>query len=181
MPRLRTTTSLSLLALAIGAVGTGWLSTRTAVWPGTSPSALAASGRTRTAGPPQTAPAPSRARHHRVAPAIARQSDPAAAANSTADQAAPTLVPVSMPAPDTRYDRLRGHLDGSVLLQVTVDGGGRVRAAAVARSSGDPVLDAHALEVVDGWRFAVPADRPDGFTGELPMRFDTGTRLTRAP
>ncbi|MGB5938956.1 MAG: MBL fold metallo-hydrolase, partial [Rhodanobacter sp.] len=34
MLRLRTTTTLSLLALAIGVAGTGWLSTQTGAWPG---------------------------------------------------------------------------------------------------------------------------------------------------
>ena len=57
---------------------------------------------------------------------------------------------------------------------VSIDGSGRVTAASLAESSGDSVLDAHALASVRGWRFAVPADRPDGFSGELPMRFTSG-------
>lgn len=182
MLRLRTTTSLSLLALAIGVAGTDWLSTRTTVWPGTSSAALADLGRARAIRPLHAMATPPRARHHRQLPAIEPPGEmPTAPARVAADEVAPLLVPVSMPTTDMPYDRLRGHLDGTVLLRVTVDGDGRVRAAAIARSSGDPVLDAHALEVVGGWRFAVPDDRPDGFTGELPMRFDSGTRLTRAP
>ena len=54
--------------------------------------------------------------------------------------------------------------------------------AALAGSSGDPVLDAHALTIVRGWRFAVPSDHPDGFSGELPMRFTTaGRQLAQVP
>jgi protein TonB len=90
-------------------------------------------------------------------------------------------VPISTPAAATPYERLRGHLQGRVLLQLAVDGNGQVRQAAVARSSGDPVLDRHALQLVEGWRFAVPADHPDGVSGALPMRFDTGAGLARTP
>ncbi|MGB3382650.1 MAG: energy transducer TonB, partial [Rhodanobacter sp.] len=42
MLRLRTTTGLSVLALAIGIAGTGWLSTLTASWPD-APRGIAAS------------------------------------------------------------------------------------------------------------------------------------------
>ena len=92
------------------------------------------------------------------------------------------LVPIRAPADPTPYAALRGHLDGRVVLRLAIDGAGRVREAAVTRSSGDAVLDAHALATVGGWRFAVPAGHPDGFSGELPMRFDTGSaRLARAP
>jgi protein TonB len=58
-----------------------------------------------------------------------------------------------------------------VVLEVGTDGDGRVTDASVARSSGDPVLDAHALATVRHWRFAVPAGFPQGVHGELPMRF----------
>ncbi|MGN6237801.1 energy transducer TonB family protein, partial [Dyella sp.] len=88
----------------------------------------------------------------------------------------PELVPVSMPALSSRYAELEGHLDGSVVLTVRVDGDGRVLDAAVARSSGDAVLDAHARAVVAGWRFAVPPGYPRGFSGELPMRFGAANR-----
>jgi protein TonB len=67
---------------------------------------------------------------------------------------------------------MRGHLSGSLVLRVWVDGSGQVADAQVAASSGDPALDAHALTSVRRWRFAVPADKPDGITGELPVRFD---------
>jgi protein TonB len=63
-----------------------------------------------------------------------------------------------------------------------VDGSGRVSAASLSESSGDPVLDAHALRSVRGWRFAVPPDHPDGLSGELPMRFSSqGNRVAQLP
>jgi protein TonB len=71
------------------------------------------------------------------------------------------------------YDRLRGHLDGRVIMHISIDGTGRVTAASVAESSGDAVLDAHAVRSVRGWRFAVPPDHPDGLSGDLPMRFSS--------
>ncbi|MGB5940500.1 MAG: energy transducer TonB, partial [Rhodanobacter sp.] len=80
------------------------------------------------------------------------------------------------------WEELRGHLDGRVLLHVDIDGSGRVRAASLSESSGDPVLDAHALRSVRGWRFAVPSDHPDGLSGELPMRFTSrGDRVAQLP
>ena len=188
MPRLRTTSTFSLLALVIGVAGTGWLSTRTAVWPGTSPSALAAAAARQPGHAARPAPASGRGGYpHHASRATAWRGphvDPVTRREATASAAlapAPALIPVSTPAAATPYARLRGHLDGSVLLQVAVDGNGRVRQASVAHSSGDPVLDAHALNVVDGWRFAVPASYPDGFSGELPMRFETDTQLARTP
>ena len=79
-------------------------------------------------------------------------------------------MPVSQ---DAAYDSLRGHLDGRVIVHVSVDGGGHVSAASVAESSGDAVLDAHALRSVRGWRFAVPPEHPDGLSADLPMRFSS--------
>jgi protein TonB len=77
---------------------------------------------------------------------------------------------------------LRGHLDGRLVLRVGVDGSGRVLVASVAESSGDPILDEHALRSVRGWRFAVSGDHPDGISGELPMRFSAqGERLAQSP
>jgi protein TonB len=187
MPRLRTTTALSLLALIVGAAGTGWLSTRTELWPAASSAALAA------AKPPSTravqlasAQRPHAPRHPSARAVMRRAAwiSPSAwddQSVSAAPAAVSPLVPLSTPAIATPYERMRGHLEGSVLLLVTVDGHGRVRHAAIARSSGDPVLDAHALDLVKGWRFAVPADHPDGVSGELPMRFDTGAALARTP
>ena len=101
---------------------------------------------------------------------------PPVVAAAQAEEAAPPpeLVPLSMPDAPVSWSRMEGHLRGRVLLRVSIDGSGRVTAASLAESSGDSVLDAHALASVRGWRFAVPADHPDGFSGELPMRFTSG-------
>jgi protein TonB len=78
--------------------------------------------------------------------------------------------------------KLRGHLDGRVVVHVDTDGRGQVDRASLVESSGDPVLDEHALRSVRGWRFAVPADRPAGVSGELPMRFSSHENaIARAP
>jgi periplasmic protein TonB len=95
----------------------------------------------------------------------------------------PELVPLAMPSDTSQpWYKLRGHLDGRVLLRVDIDGAGQVRSASVSQSSGDPVLDEQALRSVRGWRFAVPPDRSDGLSGELPMRFSSqGDRIAQLP
>ncbi|MBT2144208.1 MULTISPECIES: energy transducer TonB [unclassified Rhodanobacter] len=184
MFRLRTTTTLSLLALAVGVAGTGWLSTLTTDWPGPPPRYAAA----RTASAPRAA-LPSPRRSHAPARVVRTTRVPAdlSAVDAGAAQAsvppAPELVPLAMPADTSQpWYKLRGHLDGRVLLRVDIDGAGQVRSASVSQSSGDPVLDEHALRSVHGWRFAVPPDRPDGLSGELPMRFSSqGDRIAQLP
>lgn len=182
MLRLRTTTALSLLALAVGVAGTGWLSTLTGVWSGPParytaqvdvPTAMRARAAPRRPhGPARVVPV------RRTLPVVAN--DEAQAAVSAP---APELVPLATPADTSQsWDELRGHLDGRVLLRVDIDGSGRVSAASLSESSGDPILDAHALRSVRGWRFAVPPDRPDGLSGELPMRFTSrGERVAQLP
>jgi protein TonB len=182
MPRLRTTASLSLLALLVGVGGTAWLSGQTAGWAGLP--AHAARWPVYRRAVAATAPIPAaRPRSHApwlaVQPTARRVREDAALA-----QAAPVeLVPVAMPSRPVPYQAMRRHLDGQVLLRLRVDGQGRVAAAAVAVSSGDAVLDAHALDTVRGWRFAVPPGHPEGVGGELPMRFTLGDdrRLAQAP
>jgi protein TonB len=177
MLRLRTTTTLSLLALAVGIGGTAWLSGQTAGWAGL---------------PAHAARWPTW--HHALAgrrshaPWLAvHRTQPRAASAMQAQAATPPppveLVPVAMPTPPVSYAAMRHHLAGQVLLHVQVDGAGRVIGASVARSSGDDVLDAHALSTVRGWRFAVPAGHAQGFSGDLPMRFTEGDarQLARAP
>ncbi|MFC5438241.1 energy transducer TonB [Rhodanobacter umsongensis] len=181
MLRLRTTTGLSMLALAIGIAGTGWLSTLTGDWQG--PPARFAAARSPA---PRALPSPRRShasvrvvRTSRVLPdLVAAQGDAQAS-----EPAASELVPLAMPGDISQsWEELRGHLDGRVLLHVGVDGNGRVSTASVSESSGDPVLDAHALRSVRGWRFAVPSDHPDGLSGILLMRFSSqGNRVAQLP
>ncbi|OOG49797.1 energy transducer TonB [Rhodanobacter sp. C01] len=175
MLRLRTTTGLSVLALTIGIVGTGWLSTLTGDWRGP-PLHHAVTHRVASAAHP--APSASRLRHRVVGMVQVYRAEAdgfrGIAEAQAASPAAPELVPLAMPDDSTqRWDVLRGHLDGRVVVHVDIDGNGRVDAASLVESSGDPVLDAHALRSVRGWRFAVPAGHPAGISGDLPMRFSS--------
>lgn len=160
MPRLRVTTALSLLALLIGTWGTHWLSGFTDGWVGPPPRP----------GAVVAVRAPRPALHRRShAPPRVLGAEPDAAAQA-APEPALALVPLETPAGPSSWAQLQGHLDGHVVLEIATDGEGRVTDAGVARSSGDPVLDAHALATVRRWRFAVPVGSP-GVHGELPMRF----------
>jgi protein TonB len=177
MLRLRTTMALSVLALAIGIAGTQWLSDQGAGDTVVSPVALA---NTRTRIVPhrhrsrpmaRLVPVPSES------PRVGRSFLATAVAHSAPAMTpapAPELIPLAMPSEHgTPYDELRGHLDGRVVVHVNVDGHGDVTRASVAQSSGDAVLDAHALRSVRGWRFAVPVDRPSGLSADLPMQFSS--------
>lgn len=177
MPRLRTTTALSLLILAGGTAGTIWLSTTsldTSPVPARSTSALTPAARIsppasrRVAAASSARPALRLSRSERAQPAVIAAS-------------APELVPLQM-SYDTSlpWDRLRGHLNGRVVAHVQVDGSGRVQAAWLVRTSGDHVLDDYALRSVRGWRFAVPAGAPGAFSGDLPMRFSSVAALPTA-
>ena len=177
MLRLRTTTTLSLLALAVGIGGTAWLSQQTAGWAGLPAHA---------ARWPTYRQAVARRRPRSHAPWLAVHRVAREATATVTVQAAPApveLVPVAMPARPVPYEAMRRHLQGQVLLHLRVDGQGNVVDAAVAASSGDAVLDAHALATVRDWRFAVPADHPDGISGDLPMRYTVGDdrQLAQAP
>lgn len=166
MPRLRVTGTLSLLALVIGAAGTQWLSDMTA-------------GR---ATPPETGPLLAAHPLHRhtthpkpvvmvARPRYIPAQDEVAATPVTPASATVTLVPIATPTSSVPTSRMEDHAVGNVVLQVTVDGQGQVTAASVAQTSGDNVLDANAMEIARHWRFAVPADHPQGLSGDLPMRF----------
>ena len=184
MLRLRTTTGLSVLALAIGIAGTGWLCTLTGDWRGP-PARHAGTPRVATAARPARSASPHRRGPASVMPAprpVMDGTDGIAVAQPVPPAAA-ELVPLAMPADTTqRWDALRGHLDGRVVVRVDIDGNGRVDATTLVESSGDPVLDAHALHSVRGWRFAVPADHPAGISGDLPMRFSSqGERIAQLP
>lgn len=181
MFRLRTTTALSLVALAAGVAGTYWLSGLNTGWAGPServagfaPAAPRFAVRAPVHEPVRARPRPVAHRAPRVAVAPRVELPPVVAAAQATETPPPELVPVSMPDAPVSWSRMEGHLSGRVLLHLAIDGSGHVADAAVAESSGDAVLDAHALTTVRGWRFAVPADHPDGFSGDLPMRFTSG-------
>jgi protein TonB len=180
MLRLRTTTALSALGLLIGVAGTGWLSTFTAGWHGSPQHDVAR----RMAAPVHRAVLARSSRWHGPVTVVTgpHRSRAVAAGNSGVEVPA-TLVPLSMP-PDTSipWDALRGHLDGRVLVHLALAGDGRVLAASLAASSGDAVLDGHALRSVRGWRFVVPPGHRDGVSGELPMVFASrGASIARVP
>ncbi|NII72168.1 protein TonB [Dyella sp. SG562] len=172
MFRLRTTTTLSLLALAVGVAGTAWLSEQTAGWKG--PERIAARRSAAPAVPahPRLAAVPRRPAHAvHLPPVDAEQAIAAPAAVDT-----PTLTPIEMPqAPSSIFSR-RVARAGLVVLHLSVDGQGHVTHATVDQSSGDPALDQEAVQTVQGWRFAVPADHPEGLSGNLPMRFAADDR-----
>lgn len=191
MLRLRITTGLSLLALVIGIAGTAELSTWTSGWQGPLPHVAAVHS---TSARPHK-PAAARRRVASMATSARRQlvsANPPRIGRGFVSfvrgapppvVAVPALVPLSMPADHSQpWDELRGHLDGRVMLHVRVDGNGWVSDAGIVESSGDAVLDEHALRGVRGWRFAVPADQPDGISGNLPMRFSShGDAIARVP
>lgn len=168
MFRLRTTTALSLLALAVGVAGTAWLSGLTAGWAG--PDRIAA--RTRAAA--VSSPAPRAQAVKPRVPSHAIHLPPVDVARASAEPAEPAttmLTPIEMPAAPASFFSRRVVREGSVVLHLSVDGQGRVIHAVVDQSSGDPALDQEAVQTVQRWRFAVPADHPEGVSGNLPMRF----------
>jgi protein TonB len=167
MPRLRVTAGLSLLALVIGVGGVQWLCDQTYTrvdWPVAVHRPLAAQWVRHAAVHPKRAP-----------PVVRPHDEPsqaeAVAAPVAASSGEPTLVPVATPAASLPTSQMEDHAVGNVVLHLTVDGQGEVTHAAVAQSSGDSVLDANALAIAQRWRFAVPADHPQGISGDLPLRF----------
>lgn len=180
MLRLRSTAALSVLGLLIGVAGTGWLSTFTAGWRGPPQRTVD----THRIAAPAPRPVARASRWHGAVTVVApwRRSHPPIGVRSGVG-APVALVPLSMPADTSMsWEALRGHLDGRVLVRLAIDGEGRVLRASLLGSSGDPVLDGHALRSVRGWRFEVPAGHRDGISGELPMVFASGgARMTRVP
>lgn len=182
MPRLRTTTGLSVLALLIGIAGTAGLSNLTSRWRQPSDRVAMVERTDATLRKPS-------ATHRGHAPVRVGQTrrlwrNPAIDRDGTAQaavvEASATLQPLATPDDTSQsWEQLRGHLDGQLIVQVQVDAQGLVSGASVVASSGDPILDQHALRSVRGWRFAVPAGHPDGVSGELPMRFSSQNHAVR--
>ena len=175
MLRLRTSAGLSLLALAIGIAGTGWLSTLTSrghEQPARSAAVEYHSVRANRTGQPTRQPGPvSVVMHRRHRSPLSSVSELSSAHVSSIESSA-ELIPLTTPSDNSQpWYQLQGHLDGRVVLHLTIDGNGRVITAALRESSGDPILDDHALRSVRQWRFAVPSSHPDGLSGDLPMRF----------
>ena len=171
MLALRTSTSLSALALVLGVAGTSWLTALTyerapmtrrlaEVTLPTAAPALVSKTVSRFAPSPTVDDKPP----VRVAPRVTR---PVAVATPAPEP----LVPVYMPSPRYPMSALRAHREGKVVLSVTVTPDGDVTSVTVGRSSGDDDLDRAAREAVREWRFAA-ADRPQRYTADLPVNFE---------
>jgi protein TonB len=180
MLRLRTSTSLSVVALAIGIAGTGWLSTLTSGWPEQPQTAhrmaaeLRSMARAQTHQPTQQRGPASVVMHRRHTPNPSTAGE-LASVQVDAIKSPIELIPLTTPSDNSQpWYQLQGHLDGRVVLHLTIDGDGRVITAVMRQSSGDRILDDHALRSVHHWRFAVPSDHPDGLSGDLSMRFASG-------
>ncbi|HBS61709.1 MAG TPA: energy transducer TonB, partial [Stenotrophomonas sp.] len=76
----------------------------------------------------------------------------AAAARAT-PAAAPSLRPVSTPAPRYPADALRSGTSGEVLVEITVGTDGSVTNARVLRANPARVFDREALNAVKRWKF----------------------------
>ncbi|MGE6333401.1 TonB family protein [Stenotrophomonas sp. NPDC077659] len=77
----------------------------------------------------------------------------ASAARAAAATAAPTLRPVSTPAPRYPAEALRSGTSGEVLMELTVGTDGSVTNARVLRATPSRVFDREALNAVKRWRF----------------------------
>ena len=77
----------------------------------------------------------------------------ASAARAAAATAAPTLRPVSTPAPRYPAEALRSSTSGEVLVEITVGTDGSVTSARVLRATPSRVFDREALNAVKRWRF----------------------------
>lgn len=179
MLTLRSSTSLSALALVMGIAGTSWLTALTyerapmtrrlaEVTLPTAAPALVSKTVSRIAPSPAVADAASRPRH-----AVARVPGPRVAPVRTTAPIPATepLVPVYMPSPRYPMSALRAGREGKVVLSVTVTPEGDVTSVTVGHSSGDIELDRAAEDAVRGWRFAA-ADRPSRYTADLPVNFE---------
>jgi periplasmic protein TonB len=173
MLRLRTTTTLSALVLVIGVIGTQWLSDQT----GSSIEPVVMHSAHRALAHRSVVPHVSHHPHSVSSVSIARAVRhvanpwPSVVARETSSSNAVTWVPISMPVSSLPYVQMRDHGAGHLVLHLVIDGQGQVAQVSLAQSSGDDVLDANALALARGWRFAVPMDHPQGFSGDLPLSF----------
>ncbi len=83
----------------------------------------------------------------------------ASAARQVAAAAAPTLRPVSTPAPRYPAEALRSGTSGEVLVEITVGTDGSVVSARVLRATSGRTFDREALNAVKRWRFE-PVNAP---------------------
>ncbi|HEY4294809.1 energy transducer TonB [Luteibacter sp.] len=184
MAALRSSTSLSALALLLGIAGTSWLTALTyerapktrglaeVTLPTAAPALVS---RTVSSVAPSRGAMVPRAASRIVAEAAPTQSRSKAAAAPAPTPTPAELVPVYMPSPRYPIAALRAQREGRVVLSVTVTPDGDVTRVSVGRSSGDESLDRAAEEAVRGWRFAAADDRPARYTADLPVNF----QLTR--
>ena len=163
MLRLRTTATLSVLVLA-GAVGMAWWMS---AWPRMHDRATEAAVAAR---------ASERHRHEKPSrpQARRRQSTPRHAVIQSAVANPPSPpAPVYAPSPAYPMEALREQRGGVVTLRVRVDGHGAVTGVSVAKSSGDPHLDASARETMQQWRFQPPSGG-EPTTFDYPVTFRVG-------
>ena len=182
MIALRSTTSLSALALLVGIAGTSWLTALTY-------ERAPMTRRLAEVTLPTAAPALISKTVSRVAPSPVAAAEPAPRARPVTRTAAPrvistrnesvasapapeALVPVYMPSPRYPMSALRKQREGKVVLSVTVTPEGDVTSVTVGRSSGDEDLDRAAEDAVRGWRFAAADNRPSRYTADLPVNFE---------
>lgn len=169
MLRLRTTAALSLLVVAGGVGMSLWMS----AWPRLQDRPTEAAVAARQDGHAAHTPAghpPHRPTGH--ASTLAASVSPAQAKTRESP------APIRSPSPQYPIEALRKQRGGTVLLRVSVDGAGAVTAVDVARSSGDPALDASARETMRQWRFQAPRDHQP-MTFDYPLEFRIASAMPR--
>jgi protein TonB len=187
---LRSTTSLSALALVLGIASTSWLTALTyerapmtrrlaeVTLPTAAPALLS-----RTVS--RVAPSRATEASSRITSTVVDARSRGAAVRATGVRTASTrtgevaeppapeaLVPVYMPSPRYPMSALRAQREGKVVLSVTVTPEGDVTSVTIGRSSGDNDLDRAAEDAVRGWRFAAADNRPSRYTADLPINFE---------
>ncbi|HEY2344444.1 MAG TPA: energy transducer TonB [Xanthomonadaceae bacterium] len=99
---------------------------------------------------------------------LASKPAPVTAPPAAAQPAKPVATgPAFTPAPDYPHDEMAAGHEGVVMVQLAMNADGSVKAAAVAKSCGFPVLDASALAAAKTWRIPAAAGR----TINVPLTF----------